>query len=359
MNIQSAASVPLPFQYYTFEQNRDLFTLTWEECFSFSKDDIRRRFVTPLRDAPKHRTQFTESVKERADMLTYMLICPTGSPDSLVISKAIQDALEAVPPMPGAINNHVAKVKLLQTMNPDVPNDSGLGYIEWDPIRRRRGVLQCYTVFDLLSSCMSAAATAHDSYQLPFTFFERLLSLFAHWCRIIRPNIDHHPATVGIMNVSNTIVLGATVPGVPGNPNAKEYIRETRAMILGKQSLWEGRAGHKFLICEEAGTMEGRQKYGHCAETSFFSLLCMMDKDDRVKARGLAMSTPKTVFESEASEKARHKIMCDNCHRMAKLCIEDDAGRNGRTVRNIASSWWSSEMSLQTYPKTHQSTAQS
>lgn len=194
-------------------------------------------------------------------------------PDSIVIRKSFQ---EAIPTLPWAQNNSVAEVQLLQTVNSGFSNDRGLGFIEWDPLHKHRGKLQCYTVFDLLSSCMSEAATVQGGYLRPFAFFEQLLSLFAHWCRTVRPSQDYRPKTVAIMNIRDTIVLGATIPDVPDIPGAKEHIRKTREILLEGKLPWEKRGTHTHLVCKEAKSMEGKQIYGHCAETPFFALLCMV-----------------------------------------------------------------------------------
>lgn len=103
-------------------------------------------------------------------------------------------------------------------------------------------------------------------------FFAPLASLFAHWCAklIDVANSERRPAMASLVTVNEIIILGCTIPQVPGLPQAKDGIQLARLQDLKRR----GRVDKNGVRVDATKVQALVQDYGHCAETWSFALLC-------------------------------------------------------------------------------------
>lgn len=139
--------------------------------------------------------------------------------------------------------------------------------------------LKCYTIYDLLGACMSEACRISPSdrdiqsklrARTRGNFYAPLAHLYTIWCfKLFRTNRDRRPAMTSLAYVDNHVILGCTIPNIPGLPTAKQTIRDQRHSNIQRQHRTvstDHRANSTHRVTLERHPLM-QQDIGHCAES--------------------------------------------------------------------------------------------
>ena len=120
-----------------------------------------------------------------------------------------------------------------------------------------------FSAFDLLGWVMSKAVGTIPRGATRQNFYLPLLTLYAHWCAVIREPLQVNVGMVAISWFGEALILGSTIPTEP-ETGSRTKVQQARLKELNKQpSTGKNLTNH----AEERG-----QQFGHCAETNQYLL---------------------------------------------------------------------------------------
>ncbi len=126
-----------------------------------------------------------------------------------------------------------------------------------------------FSVYDLLGWCMSRAVVTLPPTANRANFYLPLLTLYAHWCAVVREPMILNINMVSISWFGEAMILGATIPEEALKPRVQQ--EKLGSLNKAPDGKGPGSKDRSNLPQIEVGA---RQQFGHCAETNQYLTYC-------------------------------------------------------------------------------------